>query len=127
MFSNPNRIKFIDLSEEEQLLIIREKARGNVEHQSMIGWVTSTDHAVDFSVVYRVKASKPSINWDHVSKKYKYLAMDKDGMGFLYTSPPNKRTGYWETTEGFYVHATVFESFNPGNCHWEESLVERPE
>lgn len=31
---------------------------------------------------------KPSINWDHVAPEYKYLAMDKDGGVYLYTSKP---------------------------------------
>ena len=34
------------------------------------------------------KVTKPSIDWDHVAPKYKYLSEDSDGIAFLYDGEP---------------------------------------
>lgn len=68
--------------------------------------------------------AKPSINWDHVSKDYNYLAEDKDGFVCLYKSKPIIGTSEW-LSENFH-RAAGFASFKPGTCDWKDSLVVRP-
>lgn len=67
---------------------------------------------------YRVKISKPSINWDHVSPKFNYLFMLEDGSGILGNTP---------SVHGEYaIDASIFASYVPGTCDHMKSLVERP-
>ena len=73
-----------------------------------------------------VKAvTKPSIDWNHVSEDFKYLAMDEDGECYLYTAKPRQGEWQWATnlpcTPAFH-----FASFTSGTCDWKDSLVERP-
>lgn len=73
---------------------------------------------------YRVAETKPSINWDHVSKDYNYLAEDEDGFAFLYKSRPTAGISDWYS-EDFY-RSDGFASFKPGTCDWKDSLIVRP-
>ena len=78
-------------------------------------------------VKYRVKpVSKPSINWDHVHPDYNWMATDADGEAFLYKKEPTAGHHRWEDGQ-HWVEACIFNSFIPGDCDWEESLVQRPE
>lgn len=73
---------------------------------------------------YRVAETKPSINWNHVSKDFNYLAEDRDGFAFLYRSRPTASTSEWFSEN---IHPVVgFASFKPGTCDWKDSLVVRP-
>lgn len=78
---------------------------------------------------YRVKPEvieKPSINWDHVSDKFNYLALDKKGdveSAWFYVHKPFWEYG-WNSTPGDTVaEATFFKSLNPGNCEPQDSLI----
>lgn len=76
-----------------------------------------------------MQGTKPSINWDHVSPRFMYLACDGNGIGIL---SPFKMTpkGYgWGASiseENAFVNAGCFSSFEPGTCDWKESLIKRP-
>ena len=73
-----------------------------------------------------VKAiTKPSIDWDHVSEDFQYLAQDSDGKGYLYSGKPSQGERQW-VTNMLCTPANRFASFIPGTCNWEDSLVERP-
>lgn len=73
-----------------------------------------------------VKATtKPSIDWDHVSKKFQYLAMDSGGLHYLFTEKPDPIIVGW-TSPALYIYAEHFASFSAGTCHWRDSLVKRP-
>lgn len=81
---------------------------------------------------YRVKPEiieKPSINWDHVSDKFNYLALDRKGdieSAWFYTHKPFWDYG-WNSAPGDTVaEATFFKSLNPGNCEPQNSLICRP-
>ena len=70
---------------------------------------------------------KPSIEWDHVSENFKYLVMDGDGQYWLTKSRPTTLPSRGRWTGGDVAHsAGHFASLVPGNCDWQESLVERP-
>lgn len=75
-----------------------------------------------------VRNTKPSIDWSQVSEKYRYLARDGIGEVYLYVDRPERNNRNWWTDDflGFAV-ADVFKSLDVGDCHWTESLIERPE
>ena len=70
--------------------------------------------------------TKPSIDWDHVSEDFQYLAMDSDGLHHLFTEKPDPIAVEW-TTHALYIYAEHFASFSAGTCHWRDSLVKRPD
>lgn len=72
------------------------------------------------------KVTKPSINWDHVHKDFKFLAQDIDGNAWLYWEKPVLGENGWQTTQGDCAEAQQFASYTSGTCSWEYSLVERP-
>ena len=69
---------------------------------------------------------KPSIDWDHVSEDFQYLAMDSGGNGYLCGKNPHYDNTIW-LMEAPYIPATAFTSYVPGTCDWKDSLVKRPE
>ena len=70
--------------------------------------------------------TKPSIDWDHVSEAFQYLAMDSGGLHHLFTEKPDPIDVEW-TTHALYIYAEHFASFSAGTCHWRDSLVKRPD
>lgn len=97
-------------------------------------WYPCIDPVWDWYVSdYRIAVTKPSINWDHVSPEYNWLALDKsddaDLNCFLYTGKP--LLSPWEERWGIlasakYASAEGFASLDRGTCDWNESLVMRP-
>lgn len=73
------------------------------------------------------KIVKPSINWEHVDSKFKYLAEDPCGSAFLYEEKPFIALTSWGIQGGEAVEAFMFASYAKGTCNWQESLVIRPE
>ena len=73
-----------------------------------------------------VKATtKPSIDWNHVSEGFQYLAMDADGESYLYIDEPQQDEQQWMSSLRLAT-ANLFASFTSGTCDWKDSLVERP-
>ena len=70
--------------------------------------------------------TKPSIDWDHVSEDFRYLAMDENGLHHLFAEKPELTTSEWATST-IYIYAGHFASFSAGTCHWRDTLVKRPE
>lgn len=75
---------------------------------------------------YRVKPIKPTINWDHVSKKYNYLAVSQFG-AFLFSYKPIYHMDIWTSPEPLDgVLAVGFESLVvPEGVIYKDSLVQR--
>ena len=69
---------------------------------------------------------KPSIDWEHVSSKFNYLAEDADGGVFLYEDKPFTDTEAWTVDYGELAEAHMLASYTKGTCNWKESLIERP-
>ena len=85
------------------------------------GNVTLFPHPVEI-----IKATvKPSIDWNHVSEGFQYLAMDADGESYLYTDKPLQGERQWMSSLRLAA-ANHFASFTSGTCDWKDSLVERP-
>ena len=72
------------------------------------------------------KVAKPSINWDHVDSKFKYLAEDPSGSAFLYEEKPFVALTSWGIQSGEAVEAFMFASYVKGTCDWKDSLIKRP-
>jgi hypothetical protein len=79
------------------------------------------------SFAYRKALTKPSINWDHVSDEYNWLAVDEDGKAFLHNKKPEQDSYGWYAVGGKYRLADSFSSYKPGTCDWKDSLVQRPD
>ena len=45
---------------------------------------------------YRIKPTKPSIDWSHVHPDFKWLAFDDNGDVYLYTKEPKKGELRWD-------------------------------
>ena len=73
------------------------------------------------------KVVKPSINWEHVSGEYKYLAEDSNGAAFLYEKEPFLSLDSWGIQGGEASVVRMFASYIPGTCNWKDSLVTRPD
>lgn len=71
-------------------------------------------------------ATKPSIDWSHVSSEYNYLVQESDGEGYLCGEKPSRTESGWNT-ESSYTLASTFTSYVPGTCDWTDSLVKRPD
>ena len=78
-------------------------------------------------IVQDESATKPSINWEHVSSEFNYLAEDADGGVFLYEDKPYTATETWMVDNGDLTEAHMLASYTKGACDWKESLIERPE
>lgn len=81
---------------------------------------------------YRVKpvnVPKDSIDWSHVHPDFNYMARDSNGDVYLYEEKPYTKDTYrqWTTFDGKTECCNVFASLRiDENCHWRNSLVERP-
>ena len=77
-------------------------------------------------VVKATTTTKPSIDWNHVSPEYNYLAQDSNGQGYLCGKNPSRHIFAWVMNSP-YTRATTFTSYVPGTCDWQDSLVKRPD
>lgn len=88
-------------------------------------WVNQLDSCTD---KYRIKPTKPSIDWSQVHSRFKYLARDNSGGMYLFEEEPYREEYDWVNVgEGIYMSAFPFASLKKGTCDWAESLVQRPE
>ena len=76
---------------------------------------------------FRIKLTKPSIDWNHVSDELNFLAIDKDGTGYVYTNKPKMGHAAWGSDGDENFSVSAFKSLDVGNCDWKDSLIERPE
>lgn len=75
---------------------------------------------------YRIATIPDSINWDHVSAEWKYMARNASGNPVLFTHEPNIRLNVWATEERCLT-AQPFASYVQGTVDWTCSLVKRPD
>ena len=73
------------------------------------------------------KVVKPSINWEHVQDKYKFLAQDANGNAWLYWEKPLMGDGRWLASRGDCSEADSYASYTPGIVDWKDSLIVRPQ
>lgn len=77
----------------------------------------------DYYLYYRIKETKPSINWDQVSKEYNYLFKGAMGSYLLTAHAPIKDHRDWAWLAPARADSHI--SFKPGTCDWKDSLVRR--
>ncbi len=96
---------------------------------SPAAWFSKNHPTWGGGVCYRTKPielTKPSINWSHVHEDYKWMATDKNGDTFVFTSLPRLKRNVWSNDHD-EPEAAIFTSFKVGTCDWKDSLVERPQ
>ena len=77
---------------------------------------------------YSLVKTLPSIDWNHVHEKFKYMATDSDGISYLYAEQPTRDNNEWYVDSEYdedFVEASSFKSYKPGNVDWKDSLVKR--
>jgi hypothetical protein len=90
-------------------------------------WIIDRKPTFEALYLYRIKPTKPSIDWSPVHPDFKWLAVDDDDLGILHQSKPQPTSyGMWSSS-GHKTAAMAFASYKAGTCDWEDSLVERPE
>lgn len=70
--------------------------------------------------------TKPSINWEHVSPQYGWMAKDQNDDVYLYRDKPERIHNRFFNSEPSYCLAKCFASHMPGTCNWRDSLTCRP-
>jgi hypothetical protein len=110
--------KFGELTREEQIELFEAWLDGEAIEYFNCAWVTCPHPPCTLQKHYRVKPTPPSINWDHISLDFNWLAKDKNGDGCVYKSKPSELE---------FIKAENFTSYKPGTCDWEDSLVRRPD
>lgn len=91
-------------------------------------WYLAKDPNWFLDCEYRIKQNKPSINWDHVSPEFNYLAQDLDGSIYLFSHKPEPKkplVPVWSVNMGVCIPADSHISLIKGTCDWKDSLVER--
>lgn len=73
---------------------------------------------------YSIPKVRPNIDWNQVSEKYKWLAVDENGEAYLYSQEPFIDTDGWYGADCI-VNADAFVSYVPGTVDWKDSLVSR--
>jgi hypothetical protein len=90
------------------------------------GWEKDENPKFIVHFQYRIK-SKPHIDWEHVSKEYKWMSCNLSHKGTrLYKYKPHNNGYGWSSTEGDGIRAEYYSSFSPCTCAWNDSLVKRP-
>jgi hypothetical protein len=74
---------------------------------------------------YLIATTPDTINWDHVSPEWQYMARDNTGAAFFYDTEPRKKNGFW-SNDSECLRVCGFASYARGTVDWSESLVVRP-
>lgn len=107
------------------------KQMGKVHITSDNGYTTNVNPCWTPQTTYQVRAvekpkTKPSIDWSQIKPQFKWLARDDDDTAYVYTAKPvpSPQCSWFVAGEiGILNHMA---SYTPGNCDWQDSLVERP-
>lgn len=117
------------MTEDKMIELIKAQHSGvkiETRRYSWSTWSTKNDFGFNDDMQYRIAVEKPSINWDHVSPEFNWLARDKSGTCFFYKIKPTIANDcVWSTDNDQYTHVGPFASFTPGTCDWKESLIGR--
>ena len=116
---------FGELTKQEKLDLFEAWLdEGTIQFNRIDGWQDIKLPGWLPEMYYRIKPTKPSINWDHVSNNLNYLIRDENR--YLLCKNKPKLDGLIWKNYRFYSPASVFKSFVPGTCEPEDSLVIRP-
>lgn len=128
-FLNKDKRQFKDLTDEEKLLIINEKMKGNVEYTLGSIWDKASDFEIRFNYVYRTKpkpAKKLDIPWQFIKPEFKWAAIDENGDIFLHIDKPVLGNSYWlNYAPCKRINDTV--NIDTTGVDWKTSLTQRPD
>lgn len=128
-FLNKNKRQFKDLTDEEKLLIINEKIKGNVElfRINPKVWSNAGKDSIAFYTVYRTKPTKKlDIPWQFIKPEFKWAAIDENGDIFLHIDKPVLGNSYWlNYAPCKRINDTV--NIDTTGVDWKTSLTQRPE
>ena len=127
-FLNENKRQFKDLTDEEKLLIIEEKMKGNVEYTNGFGWNKASESNLKFGYIYRTKpkpTKKLDIPWQFIKPEFKWAAMDKNGEIYLYLEKPECKDGYFYSIN--YMSLGDILNIDTTGVDWKTSLTQRPD
>ena len=85
------------------------------------------DVFMDPHLEYRIAVKKLSFDgWEYLADWVNYLAMDKGGHWYAYSSTPycQKYCGRW--VSAWSERMADILKIDPGDCDWTESLISRP-
>lgn len=119
-------LTFCELSRDQKIGLLTAWLDGKkIEYFSVNNnWKEVGQPAWQNPTKYRVASTKPQIDWSHVSLKWKWLAMDKNGEHWLYDDKPQQSSAYWHGS--LNVSTTeCLASLIHGTCDWKESLIGR--
>ena len=104
---------------------------GPIEMYTDSGWSVVNNPLWTSSYTYRaapLPATKPSVDWSALDKKWKFMAMDRKGWIYAYSDRPEIDCQEWATPGGDHINISgLLTSYKPGTCDWRDSLIERPE
>lgn len=75
---------------------------------------------------YRIARQIPSINWDHVHAKFKWLVVNLNGVGILYSERPIYIKDAWGSG-GKSAFASFLSSYSGPEKGGEWAIAQRPE
>ena len=133
--NDPVYIPFGKMTKEQKMVLLEAFADGKeLEHAdhryTELNWESPACSFYD-DRCYRVvekKYKEPIIPWKSLSKDVKWYARDEDGGCFFFNEKPDLFCFTWGVcSDSPLVYADYIAGHVPGDCPWEESLVERPE
>lgn len=130
-FLNENKLQFKDLTDEEKLLIIEEKMKGNVEYTNGFGWNKASESNLKFGYIYRTKPIKKlDIPWQFIKPEFKWAAMDKDERICVFTASvkvdyDHGMIIYEEENKCHYLSDVL--NIDTTGVDWKTSLTQRPD
>ena len=63
--------------------------------------------------------------WGFIDKIWRFMAMDRSKIIYLYEEKPTTSVGIWLPKDGSYSQCPL--NINTDDINWETSLTERPE
>lgn len=70
--------------------------------------------------------TKPSPPWEYLADWVNWVARDENTRFWAYEIEPLDGESTWDFNEGWCEPLAALK-FDPGTCHWRDSLVKRPE
>ena len=135
--NDPVYIPFGKMTKEQKMVLLEAFADGKELEWSVdpiaFSWYKfdPNNHNLCGTNYFRItekKYKEPIIPWKSLSKDVKWYARDKDGRCFFFNEKPDLLCFTWgRRSPSPLTRADYIAGHVPGDCPWEESLVERPE
>ena len=94
------------------------------------GWTKAVILLHDGNFKYRINPNPTPLPtsremWGFIDKKWRFMAMDRSKLIYLYEEKPTASDGMWLPEDGSYSQCPL--NINTDGINWEKSLTERPE